>query len=137
MTQSHFQRRYSKPQLCRHGHYQGTQVKQAGRQAVFIGPLNFIFDLGYIWVSSTPCSIDPVCVLFSTSSQLHLSSAGGENVAVTGVEDGHGGAAEELTASGAKLDCGANKLASVFPPKSDWGLFLRETGARRCAMSGP
>jgi hypothetical protein len=33
-----------------------------------------------------------------------LSSAGGEDVGVTGINDGHGGATEELTAGGTELD---------------------------------
>ena len=35
---------------------------------------------------------------------LSCLDVGGENVRVTSIEDSHGGAAEELTASGAKLN---------------------------------
>jgi hypothetical protein len=38
------------------------------------------------------------------SLDMHLSSLGRQDVGVTGVDDGHGGATEELTAGGTKLD---------------------------------
>lgn len=41
--------------------------------------------------------------LFHISKTTHLLGAG-EDVRVTGIEDGHGGATEQLTAGGTKLD---------------------------------
>ena len=38
------------------------------------------------------------------SLDVHLSSLGRQDVGVTGVDDGHGGATEELTAGGTELD---------------------------------
>ena len=58
------------------------------------------------------------------SLDMHLSSLGRQDVGVTGVKDGHGGATEELTASGTKLDLYYGKNSSqpnVEPSKvSSW-----------------
>lgn len=51
----------------------------------------------------TPHILPPyICITVSLSST-HLLGAS-EDVRVTGVEDGHGGATEELTAGGTELD---------------------------------
>lgn len=50
----------------------------------------------------------------------------GKDIGVTGVEDGHGAAAEELTASSAELNlCGENGCVSqcIYPPKSTGDFF--------------
>ena len=39
-----------------------------------------------------------------SSSNFLVLGVGGQDVRVTGIEDGHGGAAEELTAGGTELD---------------------------------
>ena len=41
---------------------------------------------------------------YQLADRTHLCGLGGEDVGVTGVDDGHGGATEELTAGGTKLD---------------------------------
>lgn len=41
---------------------------------------------------------------YQLADRTHLCGLGGEDVGVTGVDDGHGGATEELTASGTELD---------------------------------
>ena len=43
-------------------------------------------------------------MLISLADRTHLCGLGGEDVGVTGVDDGHGGATEELTAGGTELD---------------------------------
>ena len=47
---------------------------------------------------------------------LPLLGGGAENVRVTGVDDGHGGAPVQLTASGAELDLGSH-ISYCCPPK--------------------
>lgn len=49
-----------------------------------------------------------------------------EDIRVTGIQDGHGGATEELTASGAQLDLWRvkSKHAIGYPPKSVTRLLL-------------
>lgn len=42
-----------------------------------------------------------------------LSDGGGEDVGVTGVDDGHGGAAEQLSSGCSQLDLQQDVLASV------------------------
>lgn len=43
-------------------------------------------------------------ISFSATHALGLGDGGGEDVGVTGIDDGHGGATEELTGGGTKLD---------------------------------
>jgi hypothetical protein len=60
-------------------------------------------------------------LLISSTWTAHLCGLGRQDVGVTGVDDGHGGATEELTASGTKLDLYYGKGTSqsfVVPPKS-------------------
>jgi hypothetical protein len=52
-------------------------------------------------------------------------SVGGEDVRVTLVEDSHGGAAEELSTSGSKLDLFIIESACKLPPKQTAMLLLR------------
>lgn len=42
--------------------------------------------------------------IFLTRNRARRLSVTAQDVGVTGIEDGHGGAAEELTASGTELD---------------------------------
>jgi hypothetical protein len=51
-----------------------------------------------------------------------LSSAGGQDVRVTSIDDCHGRAPEEFTAGGSKFNLNAIRLAN--PPKPTDGLFL-------------
>jgi hypothetical protein len=51
-------------------------------------------------------------LLISRRDRTHLCGLGRQNVGVTGVDDGHGGATEELTASGTKLDLYYRKSSS-------------------------
>ena len=60
-------------------------------------------------------------MLISLAGRTHLCGLGGEDVGVTGVDDGHGGATEELTAGGTELDLYYGKKfksVKVVPPKS-------------------
>ena len=60
-------------------------------------------------------------MLISLAGRTHLCGLGGEDVGVTGVDDGHGGATEELTAGGTELDLYYGKSSSesnVDPPKT-------------------
>lgn len=60
-------------------------------------------------------------MLISLADRTHLCGLGGEDVGVTGVDDGHGGATEELTAGGTELDLFYGKSSSqsnVDPPKT-------------------
>jgi len=43
-------------------------------------------------------------IVFPEQKHIRLSGLRGEDVGVTGIKDGHGGAPEELTASGTKLN---------------------------------
>ena len=55
------------------------------------------------------------------SLDVHLSGLGRQDVGVTGVDDGHGGATEELTAGGTELDLYYGKRfksVKLVPPKS-------------------
>ena len=50
---------------------------------------------------------------------MHLSSLGRQDVGVTGIDDGHGGATEELTGGGTELDLQEkNTLANVLLSKA-------------------
>ena len=60
-------------------------------------------------------------MLISLAGRTHLCGLGGEDVGVTGVDDGHGRATEELTAGGTELDLYYGKSSSqsnVDPPKT-------------------
>ena len=59
------------------------------------------------------------------SLDVHLSSLGRQDVGVTGVDDGHGGATEELTAGGTKLDLYYGFMSVICnPPKSQVESFF-------------
>ena len=49
--------------------------------------------------------VTPVIPLSSSRRSHSSAGVGGEDVAVTGIENGDGGAAEQLAASGAEIDC--------------------------------
>ena len=58
---------------------------------------------------------------YQLADRTHLCGLGGEDVGVTGVDDGHGGATEELTAGGTELDLYYGKRfksVKVDPPKT-------------------
>jgi len=58
-------------------------------------------------------------VSFSASLARRLCDGGGKDVRVTSVDDGHGGATEELTGGGTELNLhGDNMLASVLLSKA-------------------
>jgi len=43
-------------------------------------------------------------ISFASTRALRLCDGGGEDVGVTSIDDGHGGATEELTGGGTELD---------------------------------
>lgn len=57
-------------------------------------------------------------MLISLAGRTHLCGLGREDVGVTGVDDGHGGATEELTAGGTELNLYYGKSSS----QSRWSL---------------
>jgi hypothetical protein len=52
-----------------------------------------------------------------------LRGAGGEDITVTGIEDSHGRATEELTASGTELNLYGSSQPVCYPPKPAPGSF--------------
>lgn len=74
----------------------------------------------------------------SSESPGFLSTAGGEDVGVTGIDDGHGGASEELTTCGSKLDLLMAKsvCASSKAPPAAFSLDKSPTDTK-CAVAGP
>ena len=64
-------------------------------------------------------------MLISLAGRTHLCGLGREDVGVTGVDDGHGGATEELTAGGTKLDLYYGFMSVICnPPKSQVESFF-------------
>jgi hypothetical protein len=58
-------------------------------------------------------------ISFSSTRTLRLCDGGSEDVGVTGIDDGHGGATEELTGGGTELNLHDNNtLASVLLSKA-------------------
>ena len=68
-----------------------------------------------------------------SSQSRHLGGVGAQDVGVTGIEDGHGRAAEELTAGGAKLNLQITNTVSLmlFPSKAS-----SHVGAEKSFFSG-
>ena len=61
----------------------------------------------------------PLMISFSSTRALRLCDGGSEDVGVTGIKDGHGGATEELTGGGTELNLHDNNtLASVLLSKA-------------------
>ena len=58
-------------------------------------------------------------ISFWSIHALRLSDGGGEDIGVTGINDGHGGATEELTGGGTELNLQEkNTLANVLLSKA-------------------
>lgn len=81
----------------------------------------------------------PFCRSLFCSTHTHLSAGvGGKDIRVTSIEDGHGAAAEELTASGAELNWKGDELVSGFPSKVLHGdFFAGKALDGRGALSSP
>lgn len=71
-------------------------------------------------------------MLISLADRTHLCGLGRQDVGVTGVDDGHGGATEELTAGGTKLDLYYGKSSS----QSKWTLQRLLRVCRESFFSG-
>ena len=63
--------------------------------------------------SSTACALHDIVVL-------HLCDGGGEDVGVTGIDNGHGGATEHLTASSTQLNVLSNRSVCVALRSRDY-----------------
>lgn len=99
----------------KHGYLRYISIAQTNTKRQSI-----LTSLGYFvrWREpATSTRFDHFCLISLRTR--HLSGLGREDVGVTGVDDGHGGATEELTASGTKLDLyyGSQVSQNVAPSK--------------------
>lgn len=78
------------------------------------------FIAGYLVTGSTapfPAMFLP-CLIRKCFLSCRLCSSGAENVGVTSIDDGHGGAPEQLTAGGTKLNLKQSQSVTELPSKA-------------------